>query len=140
MNKKQLFIRITSIILFIVILSSCGSKKVTGNDVSNATGTELSAENENRDGIPTVIDFYATWCVPCKQISPIFDELALEYKDQLNFLRVDVDQQPEIAQEYDVKSMPTFVFLDADGKEIDRIVGSFPEDLKNKVKNLADNQ
>ncbi|XP_066251762.1 thioredoxin-2 [Euwallacea similis] len=57
-----------------------------------------------------VIDFFATWCGPCKMIGPKLDELAKEYPD-IHILKVDVDECEEIAMEYNISSMPTFVFI-----------------------------
>ncbi|ENN77622.1 thioredoxin-2 [Dendroctonus ponderosae] len=57
-----------------------------------------------------VIDFFATWCGPCKMISPKLEELANEYAD-IHILKVDVDECEELAMEYNISSMPTFVFI-----------------------------
>ena len=90
-----------------------------------------------QQGLPTVIDFYATWCGPCKAISPFFEKLKGEYSDKVNFVSIDVDQDTETAMKYSVSAMPTFVFLDADGNEIKRIVGADPEGLSSAVEDLA---
>lgn len=121
-------------------LYSCGSstEKTTRVEEEKEDLVKINKEElDLQDGIPTVIDFYATWCVPCKQIEPVFAELSQQYKGKLNFMRVDVDKQPEIASEYNVKAMPTFVFLNSDDKEIERITGSYPEQLKAVVAKIA---
>lgn len=64
---------------------------------------------------PAVIDFYATWCGPCKATAPIVAELAAEYKDEIDFYKVDIDQQPELAQLFGVQSIPTFLFIPQKG-------------------------
>lgn len=88
-------------------------------------------------GKPSVIDFYATWCGPCKMIAPVFRQLEEKYSQDVAFTLVDVDQYPDIAMKYSVEAMPTFVFLDSAGKEIDRIVGADAEGLQRKVLELA---
>lgn len=57
------------------------------------------------------MDFYATWCGPCKVIAPVLEKIAQEYKDRLVVLKVDVDETDEIASEYKIEAMPTFVFI-----------------------------
>ncbi len=75
-----------------------------------------------------VIDFFATWCGPCKRIAPAFEELAKKFS-RITFLKVDVDEAQDIASKYDVNSLPTFVFL-KNGVEVHRIEGA---DLRSVV-------
>ena len=82
------------------------------------------------------VDFFATWCGPCKMTAPIIDQLADEYKD-IKFVKVDVDQNGELASEYSIFSIPTFIIF-KDGKVISQFSGGrgkegFIEEL-NKVK------
>lgn len=81
---------------------------------------------ESREEIPTngcvVIDFYATWCGPCKVIAPKFEELAKLYPN-ITFLKVDVDESGELVDQYNIHAMPTFVFL-RDGVQIHKIEGA----------------
>lgn len=79
------------------------------------------------NGKPTIIDFNATWCGPCRQMAPIFHKLAKEFGKDFNFVSIDVDKNPELAQKYNVQSIPAFVFLNDEGKEANRIVGAVPE-------------
>uniref|UniRef100_A0A1A9VRG8 Thioredoxin domain-containing protein n=1 Tax=Glossina austeni TaxID=7395 RepID=A0A1A9VRG8_GLOAU len=79
-----------------------------------------------------VIDFYASWCGPCKIISPKLEELSAQYSDKALVLKVNVDDCEEIALEYNVTSMPTFVFM-KNRQIIDVFVGGNPEKL---VKNM----
>ncbi len=86
---------------------------------------------------PVVVDFYATWCGPCKRLSPILDDLAGPLTNQINFLKVDVDQSPELAQRYAVEGVPTLLFL-RNGKELDRQVGlTSKEALRARLNSLA---
>eukprot|EP01082_Thalassiosira_pseudonana_P015401 g14170.t1.2.5e17418c g14170 g14170.t1 contig9:1318304-1319111(+) len=80
----------------------------------------------------TVIDFTATWCGPCKMIAPIFKELSEEHGSNAQFIKVDVDDNPEAAQKYGVSAMPTFVFIKG-GEVVDRLMGANAERLKELI-------
>jgi thioredoxin 1 len=69
-----------------------------------------------------VIDFTASWCGPCKAIAPLYKELAEEFGDDVVFLKVDVDENPDTAAKYSVSAMPTFVFISG-GSVVDRLMG-----------------
>lgn len=79
-----------------------------------------------------VIDFYANWCGPCKVITPKLEELSAQYANKALVLKVNVDECEEIAMEYNVTSMPTFVFM-KENQVIDIFVGGNPEKLVNNV-------
>jgi thioredoxin 1 len=70
-----------------------------------------------------LINFTAAWCGPCRVMKPTLSALATEYTGRVQFTAVDVDQDPVTAQQFDVRSMPTYVIL-RDGREVGRIVGS----------------
>lgn len=80
-----------------------------------------------RNGKPTIVDFSATWCGPCRMMAPIFDKLATELSDKYNFVSIDVDENPQLAAKYQIQSIPAFIFLDEDGIEGDRKVGACSE-------------
>ncbi|CAI2343864.1 unnamed protein product [Caenorhabditis sp. 36 PRJEB53466] len=83
-----------------------------------------------------ILDFFATWCGPCKAIAPLYKELAAEHKGVI-FCKVDVDEADDLASKYDVKLMPTFVFT-KNGETIDTLEGGVEEELRRKVqKNVA---
>jgi thioredoxin 1 len=75
------------------------------------------------DGSPALIDFWAPWCVPCRRVAPIVEELAREYGDRLRCGSVDVDEEMELAQRFEVYSVPTLIGL-VDGREAMRLVGA----------------
>lgn len=62
--------------------------------------------------IPVMVDFFATWCAPCKALSPIVEGLAQELEGEVLFVKLDVDESPEIARKYGVSAMPTLVVFD----------------------------
>jgi thioredoxin 1 len=72
-----------------------------------------------------VIDFWATWCGPCKLMNPILDEVEKE-NPYLTITRVDIDSDKDMVEQYNIQSVPTYVIL-KDGKEVDRIIGAKPK-------------
>lgn len=79
-----------------------------------------------------LVDFHATWCGPCKNISPFVDTLFEELKDKLVVLKIDVDEVEELAVEYAVNSMPTFIFIKNKVK-VDQLVGANTTKLRDLV-------
>ncbi|RPD64761.1 thioredoxin [Lentinus tigrinus ALCF2SS1-7] len=80
---------------------------------------------------PAVFDFWATWCGPCKLISPIFEKLS-EQTDAVDFYKVDVDEAQDIAQEVGVRAMPTFMAF-KQGNKVKEVVGANPPALQGLV-------
>jgi thioredoxin 1 len=72
-----------------------------------------------------VIDFWATWCGPCKLMNPILEEVEKE-NPYLTITRVDIDSDKDMVEQYNIQSVPTYVIL-KDGKEVDRIIGAKPK-------------
>ena len=74
-------------------------------------------------GKPLVIDFWATWCGPCKRLAPTIEELATEYEGRVNIGKCDVEEDDELAMQFQVSSIPTIVFFNAQGQMVKRLVG-----------------
>ena len=81
-----------------------------------------------------IVDFWATWCGPCRMISPILDELEEEMADQITVVKVNVDDADEIAAQYRIMSIPTLLFI-KNGQIVDKTVGAMPKPaLAEKIK------
>lgn len=77
-------------------------------------------------GTPILVDFWAEWCGPCKQLSPVLDEIAKEMEGKLTVAKVNIDQNPESPQKYGVRGIPTLILF-KDGKPVATKVGSMPK-------------
>lgn len=107
---------------------------MASNDVVTLQDGTFEQEVLNSD-TPVLVDFWAVWCGPCRLVGPIVEQLAGEYAGQgLKVGKLDVDQNPETASRYGIRSIPTILFF-KDGELIDRVVGAVPRPhLEGKVK------
>ena len=107
---------------------------VENGKVRTVTDQNFVSEVVEAEGL-SIVDFWATWCGPCRIVAPIVEQLANEYADQgLKVGKLDVDQNPAIASHYGVRSIPTILFF-KDGELVDRVIGAVPRPhLEQKVK------
>ena len=83
--------------------------------------TDATFEQETKDGL-VLVDFWATWCGPCRMQGPVIDQLDEEMGDKVTFTKVDVDENPETARAFGIMSIPTLL-IKKDGEVVDKVVG-----------------
>jgi thioredoxin len=121
-------------LLAVLVLAACNNKQENQENSTVAEQSEMPApEADGQDdgwmkqttimsSKPMVVDFYATWCGPCKELAPILDEIEKNHKGEVIFKRIDVDQEPELAQEFRIEAIPMLMFITPTG-EYQTIVG-----------------
>jgi thioredoxin 1 len=87
-------------------------------------GPAFEREVVNASGV-TLVDFWATWCGPCRALAPSLERLAAAFAGRAKVAKVEIDQHPQLAERFGVRSIPTLVFF-RDGREVDRVVGNLP--------------
>ena len=92
---------------------------------------EVTITNENFESLkngeqPLVVDFWATWCGPCRMVGPVISELAEQYNGKINVGKCDVEENEELAVEFGIRNIPTILFF-KNGQVVDKLVGAQPK-------------
>ena len=111
-------------------MSNASPQIVEGTDSNWKTEVEKSS-------VPVMVDFWAPWCGPCRMVSPVIEKLAGKYSGKVKVVKVNIDDNQELAIKYDIMSIPT-VMLFKDGKAVDKAIGAAPSEFYEKL--LAKNQ
>ena len=98
-------------------------------DAKYITGTESNFKTEVLDSDkPVLVDFWAEWCGPCKMVGPAIEELASEFEGKASVVKVNVDEEPGLAGEYGVRSIPSLLFFQG-GKVVDQLIGATSKEV-----------
>lgn len=103
--------------------SSVPADEAVSDSLTQGQENEAQAQDAKSDKKLVVLDFFATWCGPCKAMAPAMEQMEKKYAGKIEFRKIDVDQEPELAQQYNITGVPTIVVLSADGKILDSTVG-----------------
>ena len=90
-------------------------------------------EEKLKEGLPLIVDFGSSTCIPCKMIKPVLEQLAEEYAGKVNIMILDVYEHMELAQKFGIMSVPTQLFYDADGKLLGNHIGFLDKDSLREI-------
>ena len=95
--------------------------------IKNADGFTSALKSSENKGKQVIVDFWATWCGPCRAVSPILDKIEVEQDGNVVLLKVDVDENPELSAAFGIQSIPTLMFFKDGVPNVDPIIGVAPQ-------------
>jgi len=130
MKMKGLIIALVVIAVVVILVMRSYNKMKNAPAVADSELIEhLTAQNfahKTKNGV-VLVDFWADWCMPCKMMAPILNEVAAATDGTASIYKLNVDEQQQIAAQYGIRSIPTMILF-KDGKEVERIIGVKPKD------------
>lgn len=133
MRKGLIFILITLATAYLSVISAQKIKQITAEDFkAKIFDYQNKTEWEYSGDTPVLIDFYATWCGPCKMVAPILEDLQEEFEGKLTIYKVNVDKEKELTGIFGVQAMPSFLFIPKSGKPT-MAKGAMPEETFRKA-------
>ena len=111
-------------ILAVLFMAVLCMTSLSAGEVANSSDKTFNADI--KDGY-VLVDFWATWCPPCRALAPIYEDLSKEFIGQVKFLKLDVDKSPKISTQYKISAIPTLILF-KDGKMVEKWVGGKSKD------------
>jgi thioredoxin 1 len=106
-----------------------------GNKTLELTDANFATTVEQSD-VPVLVDFWAPWCGPCRLVAPVVEQLAESYSGRLQVAKLNTDDNPSVASQFNIRSIPTLLFF-KNGQVVDTVIGAVPKDkLQQKVEDV----
>jgi thioredoxin 1 len=127
-SGKAVILCLTAVMFFAIPCDSIAKKQRPVAEVEVVETSDATfAEDVLKSPRPVLVDFYATWCGPCRFMTPILERVAKKYKKDLKVVRLDIDKNPRISEQMNITGVPMFVIY-KNGKPVETAVGAMPKD------------